>query len=158
MARGIVSTSVALSVFIVLCFLNLAAAPPADTCALLTQAQASAALGVPINAGKSLVGKVCQWEQPGKAGDELLKLDINVINVERFNRMKTVTLGTVTSVGGVGDDAYYATMKSGRTILTTLNVKKGDTALIIRVSGGTKPVEEYQAKEKAVAQAVVPKL
>jgi hypothetical protein len=66
--------------------------------------------------------------------------------------------GAVASVGGVGDDAYYATMKTGRSTVTTLNVKKGDTAVIIRVSGGTKPVEEYQAKEKAVAQAIVPKL
>jgi hypothetical protein len=36
------------------------AAPPADSCALLTQAQASAALGAPMGVGKSLVPKVCQ--------------------------------------------------------------------------------------------------
>ena len=158
MVRRINSTWVTISIFVFFYSVIAVAAPPAATCALLTQAQASAALGVPVNAGKSLVGTVCQWEQPGKTGDELLKLDVNIVNVERFNRIKTVSLGTVASVGGVGDDAYYATTKTGRSTVTTLNVKKGDTAVIIRVSGGTKPVEEYQAKEKAVAQAIVPKL
>jgi hypothetical protein len=134
------------------------AAPPADSCALLTQAQASAALGVPVGAGKSLVPTVCQWEQPGKPGEELLKLDVNVVTVERFNRMNAVSLGTITPAGGLGDDAYYATMKVGRTTNTTLSVKKGDTAVTIRVWGGAKPVDEYQSKEKAVAQAILPKL
>ncbi len=134
------------------------AAPPADSCALLTQAEASAALGVPVGAGKSLVPKVCQWEQAGKAGEELLKLDVNIVTVERFNRTKTASLGKVTPAGGLGDDAYYATMNVGRTTNTTLNVKKSDTALIIRVWGGTKPVDVYQSKEKAVAGAILPKL
>jgi len=40
----------------------------------------------------------------------------------------------------------------------TLNVRKGATAVVIRVSGGTKSAEEYQAKEKAVAVALLPKL
>jgi hypothetical protein len=49
-------------------------------------------------------------------------------------------------------------LKTGNTTNTTLNVKKGDTAVVVRVFGGQKPVEEYQAKEKAVAQAILPKL
>jgi hypothetical protein len=158
MVRRINSTWVTISILVIFYFVIAVAARPADTCALLSQAQVSAALGVPVNAGKSLVGQVCQWEQPGKLGDELLKLDVNIVTVERFNRIKTVSLGTVTSVGGIGDDAYYATMKTGRSTVTTLNIKKGNTAVIIRVSGGTKAVEEYQAKEKAVAQAIVPRL
>jgi hypothetical protein len=134
------------------------AAPATDGCALLTSAQASAALGGSVAAGKALTATVCQWEQSGKPGDELLKLDINIVTVERFNRTKSVSLGTITGAGGLGDEAYYATMKTGRTTLSTLNVKKGSAAVIIRVWGGTKPVEEYQAKEKAVAQAILPKL
>jgi hypothetical protein len=39
-----------------------------------------------------------------------------------------------------------------------LNVKKGDSAVVIRVFGGKQPVEEYQSKEKAVAQTIVPRL
>jgi hypothetical protein len=137
---------------------SVAAAPPADPCALLTPAQVSAALGGTVGAGKRIAGAVCQWAQSGKAGDTLLKLDVDVVTVDRYNRMKSVTAGTVTPVAGLGDDAYYSTLKTGTLTLTTLNVRKGDAAVTIRVSGGTKPAEEYQAKEKAVAQALVAKL
>lgn len=133
-------------------------AAPADPCALLNAAQASAALGGTVSEGKPVVGKVCQWQQQGKTGADLLKLDVTLITPDRFARMKSVTAGTVTSVGGFGDDAYYSTLKTGRLAISTLNIKKGDAAVVIRVSGGTRPVEEYQAKEKAVAQAILPKL
>jgi len=135
-----------------------AAAPPADPCTLLTTAEASAALGGTVSGGKSIAGSVCQWSQQGKPGDVLLKLNVDIVTPDRYARMKSVFVGTVTPVSGLGDDAYYATLQSGKTTLTTLNVKKGGTAVVIRVTGGTKPAEEYQAKEKAVAQALVPKL
>jgi hypothetical protein len=133
-------------------------APPSDPCALLTTAQVSAALGAPVGGGKSLATTVCQWLQQGKPGDELLKLDVTLVTIARFTRLKTVTLGTVTNVGGLGDEAFYSTFKTTNTTLTTLNVKKGDAAVVIQVSGGKKPAEEYQTKEKAVAQVLVPKL
>jgi hypothetical protein len=69
-----------------------------------------------------------------------------------------VTVGTVTNVSGLGDEAFYSTFTQGHTTLTTLNIKKSAAAVTIRVSGGTKPAEDYQAKEKAVAAALVPKL
>jgi len=128
-----------------------------DPCTLLTPAQVSAALGGTVGAGKPVAG-TCHWSQDGKAGAELLKLDVNIVTLDRYNRMKSVTVGTVSAVSGLGDDAYYSTLQQGRTTLTTLNIKKGSTAVVIRVSGGTKAAAEYQAKEKAVAQALVPKL
>jgi hypothetical protein len=136
---------------------SIVAAPP-DPCALLTPAQGGAALGGTLSAGKSVGGNLCLWHQEGKTGAALLQLDVNVITVDRYAHMKSVTTGTITNVGGLGDDAYYSTLKTGATTITTLNIKKGATAVVIRVSGGQKPVEEYQAKEKAVAQAIVPKL
>ena len=87
-----------------------------------------------------------------------MKLDINLITPEHFTRLKSVTVGTVANVSGLGDEAFYSTFTQGHTTLATLNVKKGSSAVTIRVSGGTKPAEEYQAKEKAVAIALVPKL
>jgi hypothetical protein len=135
----------------------LVAAPP-DPCTLLTAAQASATLGATVPAGKPLAPTVCEWRQEGGAGTALLRLDITVITPERFARTKSATIGTVANVSGVGDDAYYATIKSGQTINTGLSVKKGQTAVVIRVMGGHKSVEEYQAKEKAIAQAILPKL
>lgn len=134
------------------------AQPPADVCSLLTTEQVSAALGGSVAAGKALTKGVCQWTQLGKPGDVLLKLDINLITPEHFTRLKSVTVGTVANVSGLGDEAFYSTFTQGHTTLATLNVKKGSSAVTIRVSGGTKPAEEYQAKEKAVAIALVPKL
>jgi hypothetical protein len=137
---------------------RVAAAPPSDPCALLTTAEASAALGGTVSGGKPIAGGVCQWSQQGKPGDVLLKLDVDLITPDRYARMKSGFVGTVTPVSGLGDDAFYATLQRGKTTLTTLNVKKGGAAVVIRVTGGTKPAQEYQAKEKAVAQALVPKL
>jgi hypothetical protein len=134
------------------------AAPPTDPCALLTTGQVSAALGGAVGPAKPLATGVCQWTQQGKPGDVLLKLDVNLVTPERFTRLKTVTIGTVTNVGGLGDDAFYSTFTQGHTTLTTLNIKKGTAAVTIRVSGGTKPAEEYQAKEKAVAMVLLSKL
>jgi hypothetical protein len=135
-----------------------AAAPATDPCALLTTAQVSAALGGAVGPAKPLVTGVCQWTQQGKPGDVLMKLDVSLISAEHFTRLKTVTIGTVTNVSGLGDYAFYSTFTQGHTTLTTLNIKKGTAAVTIRVSGGTKPAEEYQAKEKAVAVALLSKL
>jgi hypothetical protein len=134
------------------------AATPADACSLLTTEQVSAALGGSVGPGKTLATGVCQWTQLGKPGDVLLKLDVNLITPDHFTRLKTVTAGTVTNVSGLGDDAFYSTLTQGHTTLTTLNIKKGSAAVTIRVSGGTKPADEYQAKEKAVAVALIPKM
>jgi hypothetical protein len=133
-------------------------AAPLDPCTLLTSAQASAALGATVPAGKPLAPTVCEWREEGKVGTAALRLDITVITPERFAQTKSATVGTVTNVSGVGNDAYYSTIPSGATISTGLSVKKGDTAVVIRVMGGHKAVEEYQAKEKAVAQTILPKL
>jgi hypothetical protein len=134
------------------------AAPPTDACSLLTPAQVGAALGGSVGPGKALANGLCQWTQQGKPGDVLLKLDVNLITPEHYARLKAVTLGSVTAAPGLGDEAFYSTFTQGRTTLTSLNVKRGAAAVTIRVSGGAKPAEEYQAKEKAVAVALVPKL
>jgi hypothetical protein len=132
-------------------------APPTDACSLLTTEQVSAALGGAVGPGKTLAGGVCQWTQTGKPGAALLKLDVTLITPEHFARLKSVTQGTITKVGGLGDEAFYSTLTQGHTTLTVLYVKKGPSAVTIRVSGGTKPAEEYQAKEKAIAAVVVVK-
>jgi len=58
------------------------------------------------------------------------------LQLRRFARMKSVAIGTVTNISGVGDDAYYSTLKTRNTTDTTLNVKKGVAAVVIRVFGG----------------------
>jgi hypothetical protein len=136
---------------------SLAAAAP-DPCTWLTPTQVSAVLGRTFAAPKPIGSKGCLWRQEGKAGAALLQLDVTLLPPERFEHTKSVTIGTVNNVSGLGADAFYNTLKTAHTTATTLNVKKGDTFVVIRVSGGEKPVEDYQAKEKAIAQAILPEL
>jgi hypothetical protein len=136
------------------------AAPPSDACSMLTNDQVSAALGGSVGAGKALANGVCQWAQAGKPGAVLLKLDVTLLTPEHFARLKSVTMGTVTKVDGLGDEAFYSysTFTQNHTTLTVLYVRKGSAAVSIRVSGGTKPAEEYQVKEKAIAGLLVVKM
>jgi hypothetical protein len=80
----------------------------------LTEKEASTALGVPVDAGKPPFAgamKTCQWQQPGKAGAELFKLNVEIIDLNTFNLGKSLAAGGrgvfATPVSGVGDDAYY---------------------------------------------------
>jgi hypothetical protein len=138
------------------------AAAPNDPCSLITQNQMSAALGVSVDSGKALPGgKTCQWRQPSaKPGDEVFIVDVSIIDMHAFDIGKTAaaTAGargpTATPISGLGDDAYYYVLAR----VTEIRLKKGNSFLGVRVSGGRKPIEEYEAKEKAVASAIVPKL
>jgi hypothetical protein len=129
------------------------AAPQKVACSLLTTAQVTAALGGPVSAGKPMTKEACQWSQPGK-GDDLLKTDVTLMTIERFNRFKTATNATVTAVSGLGDDAYYWT-RPADAMRITLCVRKGESAVFINVYGGKKPLAEYQSKEKAMAEALL---
>jgi len=154
--RTVTTTCAIMATFLL--FWSRVAAAPADACALLTTTEVGAALGGAVAPGKALATGVCQWTQQGKSGDVLLKLDVTLITPDHFTRLKTVTIGTVTDVSGLGDEAFYSTLTQGHTTLTTLNIKKSGAAVTIHVFGGTKPAAEYQAKEKAAALALLPRL
>jgi hypothetical protein len=145
------------SVLLLLAPQRAVAAPPTEACSLLTQAQVSNALGVPVDPGKAPVPKSCHWDQPGKAGAGLLKLDVTITDQKAFDNRKGMRgPSTVTPVNGLGDDAFYYELASAR--LATLNVRKGTVVVVIRVWGGSTPVDEYKTKEKAVAGAILAKL
>ena len=132
------------------------AASDPDACALLTQAQVSAALGHSIGAGQHAgpVVRMCQWT----SAQAFVQLDImgqmgSLSPTDRFNNAKSPVGGiTKTPIGGVGDDAYYITNVSG----TSLNVRKGNSAFEIRVRGV--PADQIKAVEKSLAQEAVLKL
>lgn len=136
------------------------AVPPADACSLLTAAQVSAALGVSVEAAKTVDKSICEWSQQGAAalrGKAVLLTIIEPIGhltpADRFNAAKMPVPGVVkTPVSGLGDDAVYG----GNNFRVALTVKRGNSAFEIMVSGF--PVEESKAKEKALAQQVLAKL
>ncbi|MHB8411757.1 MAG: hypothetical protein ACYDDI_07385 [Candidatus Acidiferrales bacterium] len=65
---------------------------------------------------------------------------------------------SATHVGGLGDDAYYLSMASGKTM--ELRVKKGTVAFGIRVQRSDTPFtpDQIKAKEKTLAQDVLAKM
>jgi hypothetical protein len=145
------------------------AAPPGNPCVLLTQGQVSAALGVAVDAPTrtSTIMSACTWVQSGVsiAGgkslqvilrtaadhdqDKALMQQMSAMPPRGVNKRTT----TVTSVGGLGDDAFYTTMTPGPR--TTLSVKKGNVAFNVAVQSSQIPVEQQSAIEKALAQQIL---
>jgi hypothetical protein len=125
-------------------------------CAVLTQAQVSDALGVPVDAGKPIARPgTCQWFGKGR----FATLTIAVTRagkspVEQFNAGKKGLVGiTIEPVSGVGDDAYYISYSGTTRTGLGLVVKKGSSEFEIRVYGfdldKAKPVAKTLAQEAA---------
>lgn len=141
------------------------AAPATDACALLTQAQVTAAMGVPMGPGQHSGSgpSMCVWYEPGSSAAKpsamRVLLDVfgqmgSLTPVDRFNNGKTPVKGIKKNpVSGVGDDAYSIVTPG---IGPGLNVKKGNSAFQVRVYGFTP--DQIDALEKTLAQAVAAKL
>ena len=140
------------------------AAPPKDACSLLTPVQVSGVLGVPA-AGRSLGPKTCMWVQTGvKPGSPRRRADLLMLEMQGFVQASAVAKmpnspTSATPVSGLGDDAYYLSMTSGRPF-TELRVKKGSVAFGIRVESSGTPftADQIKAKEKTLAQDVLANL
>ena len=131
----------------------------AAACPLLSDAEASAALGVQVAAvDMGSDAKHCHWEQQGKHGETLVDVHLLIESAQSYDKAKGLMgmSGKVTRVaaGGIGDDAYY--LVGGRD--APLFVKKGNTAFRIAVDGKGWSADDIKAKEKALASAVLAKL
>ena len=130
------------------------AAPADDACSLLTQAQVSAALGASVGAGSYVTPtfkKTCTWTVAG--GAEYVTLMLEGLDAYQAGKLAPVKTIVVTSISGIGDDAYYLAVGNN----VGLIVKKGNVAFKIAVYGDL-PIEKKQAMEKTLAQHVVSKL
>jgi hypothetical protein len=139
-------------------------APPSDACALLTQAQVSAVLGVSVGAGQRIVptsSSICGWTQSNDTthGDKRVVVSIYVplghlTPTDQFNNVKKPIQGIVKMpVSGVGDDAILVTTPG---FGTGLIFKKGSSVFDVRVYGFSD--EQTKAKEKALALDIIAKL
>jgi hypothetical protein len=132
------------------------APPPGDPCTLVTQDQASAALGMKAAPGKHPVARLCEWDVPGQPfGIRGKKATVGLLDAKAWNYMKLqMPRGhvTKTTVSGLGDDAVFTSGEG----LGTLSVKKGDIILDIHVYGF--PVNELKDKEIMLAKAALAKL
>ncbi len=132
-------------------------APPDDACSLLTQAQVSAALSVSVGVGSYQAPnykKTCTWNTTSAVtkGAKYVTLMLEGLDAYQAGKLAPVKTIVVTSISGIGDDAYYLAVGN-----VGLIVKKGNVAFKVAVYGDL-PIEKKQAMEKTLAQQVVSKL
>jgi hypothetical protein len=131
-----------------------------DACALITQSQASAALGVSLGDGTHPGATnlaTCQWTQAGQGGKRVMIIIVGSMGsmspADRFESAKKPVQGfTKTPVSGIGDDACYVEARAN----TSLYVKKGKSVFQIFVYGF--PPDQAKTMEKTLAQQAVGKL
>jgi hypothetical protein len=135
------------------------AAPHDDACALLTDAQVSAALSAPVGAGSYQMPtfkKTCTWNSTGEGAKNAKSVVLMVEGLDAYQAGKATRQSKTTSVtpiSGIGDDAYYLAVGSN----VGLIVKKRNVAFKVAVFCAL-PIEKKQAMEKALAQQIVSKL
>lgn len=131
------------------------ATPPTDACSLLTPAQVSSVLGIPVSAGGSLGPKIiCSWPAPGGTSAPK-RVMVYISNVRVFAGAKMGLAGkaeTITPLSGVGDEAFYDVVGSSS---IALFARKGDFAVSVKVFGF--PPDQTKDKEKALAQDILAK-
>ncbi len=143
----------------IVCAVSVSAARPAyapaspDPCTLLTPEQVSGALKVAVGKGDPIGTTGCAWATPTEH-QPYVRATLSLVDGSGFASMKTPLPGVKqTPAPGVGNDAFYVTVGS----LTTLSVKSGSAAFVIRVYGIQDPAEQMQM-EKALALEVIAKL
>jgi hypothetical protein len=136
------------------------AAPWDDACSLLTQAQVSAALGIPVNPGVHVSPaflKTCTWNAASDVTKGARSLTLMLVGLDVYEAGKLRGLGraelSVTPITGVGEEAYY--LAQGNEV--TLVIKKGNVALKAIVNGDVLTPRK-QAIEKLLAEQAVPRL
>ena len=168
---GFAALAVAILLFAITTAPSASAATSDDACALVTRAQVSAVVGVPVDAGTHVTPtfvKTCTWGPTGGAREDVKAVTISFQNAASYDagkRLMQQTQAVVNqtqggasmasdSASGVGDDAYYTSMGAG---YTALMVKKGNVALKIAIYGGM-PTDKKKAVEKALALQALSKL
>lgn len=130
----------------------------ADTCSLLTEAQVTAALGVPVAAGKALTEKVCTWRESGTQTGK--KVALTILTMQGFTIGKTPLAGTEKPlVSGVGDEAYFKYFVEPRyekIKVVDLDVRKGSTVFGVEVDGYS--IDDAKAKAKTLALEVLARI
>ena len=129
-----------------------------NTCSFLTSAQVGAALGEPVDGGKQVATRMCEWKSA--AGNNSVMLTVfgqmgSLSPLDRFMNSKKEVAGiTKTPANGVGDDAIFIQVMGG----PSLNVRSKSSAFQIRVSGSGLSEDQAKQAEKTLAQQVVLKL
>jgi hypothetical protein len=125
-----------------------------DACSLLTPAQVSAVIGVPVGAGAHVTPtfvKTCTWQPTG--GSDIRAVTVNLQTSAFYDGVKqkvstATALGVSMSPAAVGDDGFVETIGGE---MPTLWFKKGTVALKVAVYAKRAP-DALQALELALAK------
>ena len=122
-----------------------------EPCKLLTPAEIGTTLGAPFGAGEPIGTTGCSWS----AAKPHMIVTVSLWPPAEWDRMKTAPLPgtTTTPVGGLGDDAFYATIAQ----YVVLYVKKGQTVYLFKVYG-VKDQGKQMSAEKTLAGDALQKL
>jgi hypothetical protein len=136
-----------------------AAASAKDTCSLLTQEQLTDAVGTSMNAGTYVMPEItrtCTWTLAGGATPAVRFLTLDLQAADAYEASKKLDAeANPTSVGDLGDDAYYVNF-SGLSI-ASMRVKKGDVSFKITWYGATDS-QTMMTAEKTLASHVLSNL
>jgi hypothetical protein len=132
--------------------------PIADSCEVLTPAEISAVLAIPVGPGShTLIGSkiLCDWSETGVSGDDAERLALHFLSIDAFKGEKIAANGIqVTPAPGIGDDAIYVTTRLDLSLL----LRKGNTAIGFSLVNQNMSPDEIMTKEKALGLAAAARL
>jgi hypothetical protein len=136
-----------------------------EACTLLSNADASKALEVSSVTSKRLVASSptgCVWSNDPAASDTSRQVTLVTHSPTAFQAAKRPAITTIKiePVAGIGDDAFYQVYPGDSPPF--IWVRKGNTAISVRIITGAKPrpftLEQEKSKVATLAKAAVAKL
>jgi hypothetical protein len=134
LTANLTSLSTAIGLCVYLCTPAFAAAlerASGDACKLLTAAQVTAVLGVPVDEGTYIDAthpEFCVWREHGKPQMSAQNVQIHYMTARQFDAPKTGPFAKG-SENGLGDDAYWSYTPG---IGFILSIKKGSTYIRVQ--------------------------
>jgi hypothetical protein len=114
--------------------------PVTDSCQVLTPAEITAVLAMPIDPGQHVLKTstiMCGWAKTGVTNDA--EVVLNYTTPDYFEKERDPH-------PGIGDDAYYITSQFG----TSLIIKKGNTVISFAIRDKSIPSAQLMEKERAL--------
>ena len=154
MSRELVDLLVTVAASAILSSQNALAAPP-NACSLLSPAEITSIVAVPMGDGVALNSATtsnCKWLQQGVDAFKAVTVIVSTKAAGAYEMGKNAMHPT--AVSGIGDEAY---LTGNSASYTALSVKKGQNARDVTVRG-LKDVAAIQNAERALGKAAAAKL
>jgi hypothetical protein len=124
-----------------------------DACSLVTQAEVTAALGSPVQAGTydtPSFKRTCTFNS-GKG--ELVTVNVMSETMFKASTSNSMGLRQVVPVSGVGDEAYFVTQ--GNTLMLA---RKGSAGIKVAIYSKSLSKDQIEGKEKSIAAIAVSRM